>query len=273
MWRRETASLPLDPLPLPAKILKSSPPFSNFTSISTPLSQPTMTQDITLTYAGHSAVFINLNQQVIAIDPWLQGNPLCPNNLINPKKLDVIALTHGHSDHASDAVRLALLTGAKVAATYELAMILIDEGIPSNQIIPMNKGGCVKLKGVTIRLTDAYHSSSYDSPKKGTLYAGEACGVIVSDERGNCVYHAGDTSLFSDMKLIGELYRPTLALLPIGDRFTMGPKEAARAAKLVGATVTAPIHYKTFDLLTGTYEEFAAECAGLGVNQRELEVG
>jgi L-ascorbate metabolism protein UlaG (beta-lactamase superfamily) len=231
-----------------------------------------MTPNLPLTYAGHSAVFINFNHQVVAIDPWLKGNPLCPQHLIEPKKLDIIALTHGHADHASDVVRLSLLTGAKVVATYELAMILVDEGIPNNQIVPMNKGGCVKLEGFTVRLTDAYHSSSYDG-KKGTLYAGEACGVVVSDETGNCVYHAGDTSLFSDMKLIGELYRPTLALLPIGDRFTMGPKEAARAAKMVGAKVTAPIHYKTFELLTGTYEEFASECAALGVNQRELEIG
>jgi L-ascorbate metabolism protein UlaG (beta-lactamase superfamily) len=230
-----------------------------------------MTHDINLTYAGHSAVFINFNDKVVAIDPWLKGNPLCPQEMIDTKRLDLIALSHGHADHASDVVRLASLTGAKIAATYELAMILIEEGIPSNQIVPMNKGGCVELGGITIRLTDAYHSSSYDG-KRGTVYAGEACGVVVSDNHGNCVYHAGDTSLFSDMKLIGELYRPTIALLPIGDRFTMGPKEAAIAAKMVGAKVTSPIHYKTFELLTGTYEEFAAECAVLGVNQRELVI-
>jgi L-ascorbate metabolism protein UlaG (beta-lactamase superfamily) len=150
-------------------------------------------------------------------------------------------------------------------------MILIQEGVSAEKVIPLNKGGSITIDGVTIRLTDAFHSSSYDTPH-GPLYAGEACGVLVSTS-DRCVYHAGDTSLFSDMKLIGELYAPTVALLPIGDRFTMGPHEAAHAARLIRPQLAIPIHYKTFDLLTGTYAEFAKECDAHKVKHIELQVG
>jgi L-ascorbate metabolism protein UlaG (beta-lactamase superfamily) len=224
-----------------------------------------------ITYAGHSAVFVNFAGASVAIDPWLQGNPLCPPTLQTPPALDLIAVTHGHSDHASDVVRVQKITGASVAATYELAMIFIAEGVPADKVIPMNKGGSVSVGKVSVTLTDAYHSSSYDG-KHGPVYAGEACGVVISCG-GKTVYHAGDTSLFSDMKLIGERYRPTLALLPIGDRFTMGPDEAACAAELVKAETTAPIHYNTFGLLTGTYRQFAAACDSKGLRHVELPVG
>jgi L-ascorbate metabolism protein UlaG (beta-lactamase superfamily) len=225
----------------------------------------------TITYAGHSAVFIQCGGKRIAVDPWLKGNPLCPESLLNPGHLDLIVLSHGHSDHAGDAVRVAHESGAKVAATYELAMILIGEGIPADKVIPMNKGGSTKVGDLTVRLTHALHSSSFDS-EKGTLYAGEACGVLLSSDSW-CVYHAGDTALFSDMKLLGEIYKPDVALLPIGDHFTMGPVEAARAASLIGCSYAVPIHYKTFGLLTGTYEEFAGECATLGIEAMELAPG
>jgi L-ascorbate metabolism protein UlaG (beta-lactamase superfamily) len=228
-------------------------------------------RDLRITYAGHSAVFVELGGMYTAIDPWLKGNPLCPHALQEPGKLDLIVLTHGHSDHAGDAVRVQKLTGAKLAATYELAMIMIDEGIPADKVIPMNKGGSVTLGSLTVRLTDAFHSSSYDS-SKGAVYAGEACGALLSTP-DRCVYHAGDTSLFSDMKLLGELYAPTVALLPIGDRFTMGPHEAAHAARLIRPQVAIPIHYKTFDLLTGSYADFAKECDAHKVKHTELQVG
>jgi L-ascorbate metabolism protein UlaG (beta-lactamase superfamily) len=227
--------------------------------------------DVRITYAGHSAVFVEMGGLSVAIDPWLKGNPLCPHALQEPGKLDLIALTHGHSDHAGDVIRVQKLTGARIVATYELAMILIDEGVAADKVIPMNKGGGVTVDSLNVRLTDAYHSSSYDGTK-GTAYAGEACGVLLSSG-DRCVYHAGDTSLFSDMKLIGELYGPTVALLPIGDRFTMGPHEAAHAARLIRPQVAIPIHYKTFDLLTGTYAEFAKECDAHKVRHTELQVG
>lgn len=224
-----------------------------------------------ITFAGHSAVFVTFGDTVVAIDPWLQGNPLCPPDLQNPKKVDIIVLSHGHSDHAGDAVRVATKTGALVAATYELAMILIAEGIPADKVIPMNKGGAVTLHGVEIRLTNAFHSSSYDT-KNGTVYAGEACGVLLSS-KGSTVFHAGDTCLFSDLALIGDAYKPKIALLPIGDRFTMSPQEAAQAAGMLKCEVAIPMHYKTFDLLTGTYAEFAAACETAGIHSKELAPG
>jgi L-ascorbate metabolism protein UlaG (beta-lactamase superfamily) len=127
------------------------------------------------------------------------------------------------------------------------------------------------VHGIEIRLTNALHSSSYDT-KNGTVYAGEACGVIVS-ANGRSIYHAGDTQLFSDLKLIGELYKPDVAFLPIGDRFTMGPAEAALAAAWTQCKLAIPIHYKTFDLLTGTYAEFARACSQHAVESKELEPG
>ncbi len=225
----------------------------------------------TVKYAGHSAVFVESEKMVIGIDPWLEGNPLCPEDLRNPKKLDLIVLTHGHADHAGDALRLAKQYGCKVAATYELAMILTNEGVPSHNVIPMNKGGSVQQEDLRVTLTHAMHSSSYDSAA-GPIYAGEPCGVVLSDETRS-VYHAGDTALFSDMKLIGERYHPTLAFLPIGDRFTMGPEEAAKSASLIGCKIAIPIHYKTFDLLTGRADRFAKECSKYGVEAVELEPG
>lgn len=224
-----------------------------------------------ITYAGHSAVLVEWGSKTIAIDPWLRGNPLCPPNLQTPPKVDLIVLSHGHSDHAGDAVRVQKETGALLAATYELAMIMIAEGVPSDKVIPMNKGGAATVGDIEVRLTNAYHSSSYDT-KSGTVYAGEACGVIIS-RGGSSIFHAGDTSLFSDLKLIGEQFKPEVAFLPIGDRFTMGPSEAAQAAAWTKCKLAIPIHYKTFDLLTGTYEEFARACEKLGVASKELEPG
>lgn len=224
-----------------------------------------------ITYAGHSAVFFESDTLTVAIDPWLEGNPKCPEQLRNPKRLDLIILTHGHSDHAGDAPRLAKHYGAKVVATWELAMIMINEGVADSHVVPMNRGGTVDLAGIKITLTNAYHSSSYEG-RNGTVYAGEACGVVLGDAARN-FYHAGDTSLFSDMKLIGDFYRPEYALLPIGDRFTMNPKEAAKAASLLRCRCAIPLHWGTFDLLTGTPQAFKKECENFDVEALTLNPG
>lgn len=224
-----------------------------------------------LTFCGHSAVIIQGGAQSVAIDPWLEGNPSCPESLKNPESLDLIILTHGHSDHAGDAQRLMRQTSAKLIATWELASTIVAEGVPDSRVIAMNKGGTVESNGLYITLTHAMHSSSYDSAT-GPVYSGEPCGVVLRDGT-TTIYHAGDTALFSDISLIRDAYAPNLALLPIGDRFTMGPKEAAIAAKLTGARHAIPIHYETFPLLTGTAAEFEKECNKFEVTVHALKPG
>jgi len=223
-------------------------------------------------FAGHSAVILKGDEATIAIDPWLEGNPLCPDNLKNPDKLDYIVLTHGHADHASDTVRLAKATGATVLATFELAMLLADEGVSQDNLLPMNKGGTIHFKDFSISLTQAFHSSSFDTHSGETRYAGEPCGVVVK-AANTSIYHAGDTCLFSDMQLIKEEYNPKIALLPIGDCFTMGPSEAAIAAQYTGCKLAIPIHFNTFEALTGTAQEFSEACKGLGIEAKELQPG
>ena len=213
----------------------------------------------TAQFCGHATVIIvSENGKRLIIDPWLRGNPRCPEKLHNPEKFDAIVLTHGHSDHTASALELAKRDKALVFATFELANLLIKEGIPEAQVQPMNKGGTVALPesgGVMVTLTHAYHSSSFDASDGKTYYAGEACGAIITLESGQNIYHAGDTALFGDMRLIHEVYRPEIAFMPIGDRFTMGPLEAAKAVKLVQPDVFVPMHYGTFDVLTGHPED------------------
>lgn len=216
-------------------------------------------------YFGHSTVLIQTDKgKRIIVDPWLEGNPSCPEDLHNVPSIDYIVLTHGHFDHTASAVPLAKGHKSQIIATYELVTLLGKEGIPEGQLHGMNKGGTMTLpesEGITVTLTNAFHSSSYQSSDGAVHYAGEACGVVITLESGMRIYHAGDTCLFSDMRLIGERYKPTVALLPIGDRFTMSPQDAAAATALIKPQFVIPIHHSTFPLLTGTPEEFQKQLA------------
>ncbi len=164
---------------------------------------------------------------------------------------------------------MAKQTGATVVAIWEITSWLGSKGIKSLE--PMNRGGTVNLKGLRITMTDARHSSSFD--ENGIVYLGEAAGFIVKLENGQTIYFAGDTSLFGDMKLIGELYKPDIAFLPIGDRFTMGPDTAAIAAKWLGVKQVVPMHYGTFPLLTGTPAQLKEHLSGSGIEVLELKPG
>lgn len=208
-----------------------------------------------ITWLGHATVLIRTAKgTTILIDPYIAQNPKYPKSFELPAKVHYILLTHGHGDHMSDVVPVATKHGAKVVAIYELAAYVAGEGVA--ETIGMNLGGTVQLDDVAATMVEAKHSAGAQDDK-GTHYVGVAAGYVLSISGGPVLYHAGDTSVFSDMKLISDLYRPTIAMLPIGGHFTMGPKEAALAVKLLGPRVVLPIHFGTFPVLTGTPDALA----------------
>jgi L-ascorbate metabolism protein UlaG (beta-lactamase superfamily) len=193
--------------------------------------------------------------KVLLIDPWLQENPACPQNLKQIDRCDHVLLTHAHTDHMADALSTAKRTGAQIVAMVELAIWLQRKG--AEKAVGMNKGGTARFGDIAVTLTHAFHSSSIHDGDQ-VLYGGEPAGLVVRLENGFTFYHAGDTAVFGDMALIAQLYRPELAMLPIGDHYTMGPKEAALAARLLKVKHLIPMHYGTFPALTGTPEELCA---------------
>lgn len=223
------------------------------------------------TYAGHSAFLCEIEDLQVGIDPWLEGNPLCPEEIKNPERLDLIVLTHGHSDHAGDVLRLYKQYGCDIVAGFELCSLLQQEGVAADNLIAMNPGGTYSYKDIKVSMTNALHSSSYTT-SKGNEYAGVASGVIVRNDH-HSFYHAGDTALFSDIKLIGDSHKPEIACLPIGDVFTMGPREAALAASWLQPSMAIPMHFGTFPLLTGTVADFIAACDDLEVSAQGFEPG
>ncbi len=208
--------------------------------------------DTTLTWLGHASFRIDTpGGKRIYVDPFLHGNPKCPDTEQEPARVDVIAVTHGHGDHVGDTVELARKHGCAVVAQVELAGWLGKQGVATDKLRDPNKGGTVDVDGVKLTLTNAHHSSSAPDGS----YTGEPCGIVVEVENGTRLYFAGDTCVFGDMQLIGRIYRPDVAILPIGDHYTMGPHEAAVALELLGVKRCVPCHWGTFPLLTGTPEQ------------------
>jgi L-ascorbate metabolism protein UlaG (beta-lactamase superfamily) len=203
-----------------------------------------------LTWLGHATFRLDAGGKRIYIDPFLNGNPKTPENEKTPERVDIIAITHAHGDHLGDTVELSKQHGCTVIAPVELADWLQMKHKLENVRDP-NKGGTVDVDGVKFTLTNAHHSSSNNDLE----YMGEPCGIVVTLEDGAAVYFAGDTCVFGDMQLIGRIYQPSVAVLPIGDHYTMGPREAGVALELLGAKRCVPCHWGTFPALSGTPDE------------------
>ena len=204
-------------------------------------------------FLGHSCFLIETDKHKILIDPFLTGNPLAaakPSEL----NVDAVLLTHGHGDHLGDAVSIAKTSGAKIIAPFELAMYCANKGA---DVHPMHIGGAFTFPFGKVKLTDATHGSGIQEGDT-FIYGGNPCGFLLTVE-GITIYHAGDTGLFGDMKLIGEMHRIDVALLPIGDNFVMGVDDAAKATELLKPSKVVPMHFDTFDVIKQDPNEFKAK--------------
>jgi len=220
---------------------------------------------VQITWLGHATFKVTTpGGKIVLIDPWTFQNPACPEGLKRVDKVDLMLVTHGHFDHMGDAVDIAKATKPTTVAIVELAGWLGSRGV--EQTIGINKGGSVNVEGIRVSMTHAIHTSGVEDGS----YAGDACGYVIEFENGRKLYHAGDTCAFSDMQIIGELYQPDVALLPIGDFYTMGPREAAIAVRLLGVKHVIPMHYATFPVLTGTPAALRQALQALGLNEVEV---
>lgn len=220
-----------------------------------------------VTYLGHASVAIEAAGKHILIDPFLTGNPTAAASA-QDIAADAILVTHGHSDHVGDTVAIAKRTGALVVTTFELAMWLGQQGV---NVHPMGQGGAREFDFGRVKWTMAFHGGSIETPE-GMIYGGPPSGVLFTAE-GKTVYHAGDTALFGDMKMIGELNEIDLAILPIGDNFTMGPNDARLAAKWLKARNVLPVHYNTFPLIAQDGDAFVAQLKNLTIGGQALKPG
>ena len=222
---------------------------------------------LAVTWYGHACVEIRTpGGKTVLIDPWF-GNPKSPRTAASVDRCDLMLVTHGHSDHLGDGVQIAARTRPAWPAIHELSLWLAHN-LPGggDAVIGMNKGGTVGVGDLRITMTSADHSAGDWNDLGGTtIYLGEPAGFVIEVEDGRRIYHAGDTNVFGDMRLIGELYRPELVMLPIGGHYTMGPREAALAVELLGAKQVLPIHYGTFPILAGTPAQLRTELVARGL--------
>jgi len=223
-----------------------------------------------ITWLGHGSFQFRLaSGQVILMDPWIEGNPAYPKGF-EIARVDTICVTHAHYDHIQDVAPLAGKFGAEVVAIFESCIWLESKGVKNTR--PMNKGGSQTAGDVVVTMTHAVHSCGIKDEGK-IIYGGEAAGYVLQFADGRAMYFAGDTAVFSDMELIRQLYHPELAVLPIGDLFTMGPYEAALACRLLQPKRVIPMHFGTFPPLTGTPEQLRERTSGLDIQVWALEPG
>src|SRR3954463_14331896 len=226
----------------------------------------------TITWYGHSCVRIDTaGGKTVIIDPWF-GNPKSPIAADAVDRCDLLLVTHGHGDHMGEAVALASRLRPAWPCIHEMSLWL-GRRLPggADAATGMNKGGTVEAAGVKVTMTHADHSAGdWNAGGETTLYLGEPVGFVIELENGFRFYHAGDTNVFGDMRLIGELYKPELVMLPIGGHYTMGPREAALAVELLGARHVMPIHYGTFPALSGTPAELEAALMDRGLTDVEI---
>lgn len=223
-----------------------------------------------ITWLGHSLFELRFaSGEVLLLDPWIEGNPAYPKDY-NIERADVIAVSHGHSDHVGDVIPLAKRFEPKVVGIYEIASWFQKHGVKNT--VGMNKGGTVDLGFVKLTMTHALHSCSI-ADGDNLIYGGEAAGYVLTLKDGRRAYFAGDTAVFSDMRLIGDIYKPELAFLPIGDFYTMGPAEAAFAARMLNVKTVVPMHWGTFPALSGKPEDLARHLEGAGIQVMTLERG
>jgi L-ascorbate metabolism protein UlaG (beta-lactamase superfamily) len=226
---------------------------------------------LSITWLGHATFILTTpGGKHIVTDPWLEGNPKCPPDRKHIDAADVILLSHGHFDHVGDVEAVSRATNAPIVAVFELAGWLERKGLTN--VLGMGIGGTVRVAGLDITMVPAVHTSS-TIENETIVYLGLAAGFIVAMENGQTLYFAGDTALFGDMRLIGEVYAPDIAFLPIGDHFTMGPEAAARAARMLGVRQVVPMHYGTFPALTGTPERLTHLVDPHGIDVLVLKPG
>ncbi len=222
-------------------------------------------RETTITWYAHSVIeILTPGGKTILVDPWF-GNPRSPRSPDTVDRCDLLIVTHGHADHFGDALSIASRTRPVWPAIHELSLWLGRNYAGKDAVIGMNKGGTIEAHGIKVTLVHADHSAGeIRGDAEVPIYFGEPVGALIELENGFRILHAGDTDVFGDMRLIAELHRPDLAMLPIGGHFTMGPRGAALAAELLNVRHVVPIHYGTFPILAGTPEQLRQELQARG---------
>lgn len=235
-----------------------------------------MADGVTITWLGHGTfLFDSPSGERILLDPWIAGNPKFPESWKNKltERLAAIVLTHGHFDHVGDLTAVVEATSVPLLCIFDMVPWLKQQGVAEDRCVGFNLGGMVEAAGVKFTMVPAFHSSSNTDSDGNIIYLGNPVGYVMTFGDGTVIYHTGDTCVFGDMRIVGELYRPDVAIMPIGGWFTMGPQQAAYAAKLIGARQVIPEHFGTFPILAGTPDQLRQELGAQNIEVVALEPG